>query len=278
MKKRIALIFAGAVLLTGCRTTESQNTSVPFAEREENTALSETETKASDITLPDLSGAGIDTSVFTKSEEKYDEEIEWRWFYDGERPHFRFDLYTSPDGAQLAYDEKGRIVRFRNTPDIINADFIESDDVPLDKIQNFVDDTVPEGISITFEGCGGYTEYCPTNTKYYNLIEKAGENGWVNAKINGDGTIQSVDFEYYVPESEVDSPAYEKEAEELIKQFSADGEGSIIRKQYICADGEIYGLFDILTGFVYEGNEEPLYGEYNILIRPEHDTIPFMSK
>lgn len=274
MIKKLILVSVGAVILTGCNA--QNNFSQPADTGTEPSDISQH--SASTFSLPQLADTGINISGFKLSDEKYDEEVGGQWCYDAERPHYRYDMYTSPDGAKIALDEEGRLVRFRNSPEILNADFIESDDVPLEKIQNFIADTVPEGISITLDDCGGYAEYCPTQFKYYDQIEKVEENGWVNAKINGDGTIFEVDYDYNVPVEEVDVKKYDEEAEAIIKECTADGEGEIIDKCFIRADGQLYGSYSILTGFKYNDDEPAAYGTYSVIVRPDHETVPFKTK
>ncbi len=277
MKKKAIILLTGALILTGCDSFD-EGSFPKDIENTENNTTEAVETEAAEFSLPSLAGTGIDISEFTLSDEKYDEEVEGEWCYDAERPHYRYDMYTSPDGAKIVFDEEGRVVRFRNSPEIVNADFIESDDVPIDKIQKFVDDTLPEGISITLEPCSGYTEYCPTHMKYYNLIEEVGEDGWVNAKINGDGTILEVDYSYQVPIEDVDTKPYDEEAEAIIKECSADGEGEICEKCFIRADGQLYGSYSILTGFKYDNDQPAAYGTYVVIVRPEHETVPFKTE
>lgn len=247
MKRMIALLSIGTLILTGC---------------------------SSQIKVPRLDGTGIDSSAFTRSEEKFSEELSGKWCYDCERPNYNFEMYTTSDGAKLAFDEKGRVVRFRNTPEVINAGFIKTDELPVDKINKFLDDTLPHGESVKVEPVLGETYDGSRNNKaYYDVIEEIGDKGWFKAEMNGDGTIQQADFDYFVPEKEVDVKKYDKEADAIIKECTADGEGSIQSRSFIKADGQIYGSYSILTGFKYSEEDPVEYGTYVVLVRPDHDDV-----
>lgn len=258
-----------AALLTGCSSGAA-----PIAEQQ-----IPAETK--EITMPDLTAAGIDTSVFTKSAEPYTEELPGAWFYNSAPPTYQFALYTSPDGAQLAFDDQGRVVRFRNTPEICNADFQESEYGEInatDTVNSFLACVLsadnPVTIQYVVHTCDGSRE--EGHQDYYDFIEEMPCGGYVTGEITYDGIIQRMDIDYYTPETDVNAKKYDVEAQAIIDNFAIRHQdeipGEIIEKVFIQANGYIYGSYSILSDF---GSD---CGTYVVLVRQDHEEIPFIAK
>ena len=222
----------------------------------------------------DLSDAGIDYSVFTESVESYTEPLKGKWFYEGEPPVFKYKKLTSPDGMMIALDEEGRIVRFRNTPEIADAPLIEAENdcAPLDKLNAFFDAVLPDQQMIEAEYAGRCSDGARKNDFYGYVEMLPDDSGFVQAELNGDSTIQRVDITYYYPQEKIRKADYDREIDTILKQFSMDHEGTVEEQYFHLIDGYVYGEYWAVTGFDGE------YGDFGFIVRADHDSVPLIKE
>ena len=124
MKYRSITLLTAALLLTGCTAA---NQTDPAAELTEQTGVQTEETTGAetdapiteqsvtqaDITMPDLSAIGIDTSTFSPADEPFTRTYGYDEIaYEGEAPTETFTAYYNPEQDRLLFDQSGRLVSY----------------------------------------------------------------------------------------------------------------------------------------------------------------------
>lgn len=124
MKYRSITLLTAALLLTGCTAA---NQTDPAAELTEQTGVQTEETTGAetdapiteqsvtqaDITMPDLSAIGIDTSTFSPADEPFTRTYGYDEIaYEGDAPTETFTAYCNPEQDRLLFDQSGRLVAY----------------------------------------------------------------------------------------------------------------------------------------------------------------------
>lgn len=299
MKKRLTAITVLVVLLTGCGAQSVQEDpaetgitleltdalqTAPEGADEDASAMT-TKASAASMNTETVSQAAendpdepvdldIDFSAFTEASEPYTEPLNCKWFYESDPPVCKYKKLTSPDGMMIAKDEEGRIVRFRNTPDRMNAALIETENgcAPVGKLNAFLSAVLPESLKVEAESAGSYYDGSSQKECYHWCEMLPNNGGFVEAQLNGDGTIEQADITYYYPQEKIRKANYDKEAETILKKFSMDHEGVVDETCFHLIDGYVYGEYWAVTGFDGE------YGDFGFLVRAEHDSVPLIKE
>lgn len=246
-----------------------------------------TESRA-EITLPDLSEFGIDTSQFVRAEEPYtggtefyngleDDQTDsaYVWYYPGIRPSelwVRYDAGTS----MMIFDQQGRLRRFLYSVRALegSADAEKASANANAFTAAVLRGTVPE---ITLEELDA-GDYAFTGAFYSETL-------WGEMVIDPEGFVWQWSADYTDMDGiTVDTAEYDTAAASVFNaaaagQLDSGKKWEIVNRRFISFAGKVYGLYDVLMGRQERPEDEIDYGTHYFMIDkdrrlPDSDSEP----